>query len=207
MMANIFYKEGNTKYPTILMLHGTGGNETDLVQVADIISPESPKLGIRGRHIEGGMTRYFLHDENGGFDKESLDTETDWLMEEAVNQLKERNLDPENTVILGFSNGANVAAYGWQKGNNPFKAGILMHPMSLFNIDNAVDNENIKVWISYGHGDFIVSEDNFEMLKENLTEAGCDISIFNHSYGHQLTQEELGAAKDWFNRNILKGEE
>lgn len=199
--AYIFFKEGKPGYAPILMLHGTGGGEEDLVNIADFLSPNSPKLGIRGRLIENGRTRYFNHTEDGGFDLDSLDSETDWLLETIKETFAEHHLDPTQAIVVGYSNGANIAAYSWLNGKDtPFRTAILFHPMLLTDATITRGLDDIKVWDSYGANDQIVSPQSFFALNSSLKVAGAQVTSFQHQSAHKITDEELTSAKKWINQ-------
>lgn len=192
-----FYQPGNSELPTILMLHGTGGDEKDLLQIADFIAPKNPKLGVRGRLVEQGMTRYFNHLANGSFDLESLSSETDLLLAEIQRLANEYHLAYDKMLVLGFSNGANVALYAMLNNLTPIKTGIFMHPMILSN--EAADNADIgQVWLSHGILDPIVPERIFGLLQEKLTQAHAEVTVFEHNKSHEVTMPEIEDAKKWF---------
>ncbi|KIS02978.1 alpha/beta hydrolase [Paucilactobacillus wasatchensis] len=194
---NHFYQPGDAGLPTILMLHGTGGDEEDLLPIADFIAPKNSKLGIRGQLVEQGMTRYFKHLPNGGFDLESLATETDLLVTEIKRLAQEYQLDYDKMIVLGFSNGANVALYAMLHDLVPFKSGIFMHPMLLTDAEVAGASLG-SVWISHGILDPIVPERIFNLLQQRLKEAHADVTVFEHEKSHEVTMPEIQAAKKWF---------
>ncbi|SFH92765.1 alpha/beta hydrolase [Pisciglobus halotolerans] len=104
------FKEGNPTKPVFLLLHGTGGNEYDLLPVAEFIDPEASILSVRGNILENGMPRFFKRLAEGVFDEEDLIKETKQLYD-FINQAAEKyHFDRKKVIALGYSNGANIAA-------------------------------------------------------------------------------------------------
>ncbi|WPC19117.1 dienelactone hydrolase family protein [Pediococcus inopinatus] len=200
--AHVFFKSGDPAVAPILMLHGTGGDEEDLSKIASYLSPSSPQLGIRGHLIENGQTRYFNHTEDGGFDLESLDSETDWLLEAIDTYSEQYHLNQEKMIVVGYSNGANVAAYAWLAKHPLFKKSVLFHPMVLTQVTTLPDLSNVSLWASHGAQDPIVSKTNFDELMQTLDTAHADISIFEHEQSHNINEPELVSAKAWVTAHL-----
>ncbi|MFD1464889.1 alpha/beta hydrolase [Lapidilactobacillus mulanensis] len=200
--AHVFYKPGKNDAPPILMLHGTGGDEQDLSGLATFIAPDSAQLGIRGRLLENGQTRYFAHTATGGFDLDSLEHETDWLLATVDHYAQQYQLDPAQMIVLGYSNGANVAAYAWLEKQPQFKKGILFHPMLLKTPAKAQALKAVQIWSSHGTNDPIVSQANFESLVGHLQNAQAEVTVFNHEQSHNINQDELNSAKNWFAQQL-----
>lgn len=188
---------GKTNLAPILMLHGTGGDESDLLPIATFLFPEHPKLGIRGRIDENGSNRYFIRHKDGTFDLDNLAQETTWLLHAIEIETARYQLDASQLIVLGFSNGANIAAYAWLNQPTSFKTAVLLHPMMITPPKQAVNLEHHRAFATYGDLDPIVAEDNFDQLTQQLTDAHADIKIFKHHQSHHLTQTELMAAQAW----------
>ncbi|AMV61965.1 Carboxylesterase [Pediococcus damnosus] len=184
------------------MLHGTGGDEQDLSKIASYLLPTSPQLGIRGRLIENGQTRYFNHTADGSFDLNSLNSETDWLLETIDTYTEQYHLDQEKMIVVGYSNGANVAAYAWLTKRPRFKKAVLFHPMLLTPTVDLPDLSKISIWGSHGEQDPIVSKTNFDELMQSLTGTHADVSIFEHEQSHNINEPELVSAKAWVTAHI-----
>lgn len=201
--ANYFFEKGEDNEHPILMLHGTGGTEKDLVPLARLVNPNATLLGIRGRLVENGQTRYFNHTPTGGFDLESLSSETDWLLEQLDLLAKEKDIDVAKLTVLGYSNGANVVIYAMLEKYVQLKNALLFHPMALKESPKIPRLPENKVWLSHGDRDPIVSADNFEFLVGEINAAGMDYTIFNHQQSHNINRDEMVAAKQWYNQRIL----
>lgn len=196
------YKEGsNVKGKTLLLLHGTGGTENDLLQLATIIDPEANVLSVRGNTLENGMPRFFRRLAEGVFDIEDLifrTTELNQFLDEAATKY---GFDRTNIVAVGYSNGANIAASLLFHFKDALAGAILHHPMvprrgmELPNLDGK------KVFITAGTNDPICPPFESEDLMELLTGAGAEVVIYWEDRGHQLTMTEVQAAAAWY-KNI-----
>lgn len=188
---------GKTSLAPILMLHGTGGDESDLLPIATFLFPEHPKLGIRGRVIQDGSNRYFIRRKDGSFDLDNLNQETDWLLDAIQQETARYQLDVRQLIVLGFSNGANIAAYAWLNRSTPFKTAVLLHPMMITPPEHPADLPGYRVFTTFGDLDPIVSETNFDQLTQQLKAAHAATEVFKNHQSHHLTQTELMAAQAW----------
>lgn len=191
---------GKTSLAPVLMLHGTGGDESDLLPIATFLFPEHPKLGIRGRIIQNGSNRYFIRRKDGSFDLDNLNQETDWLLAAVQQETARYQLDVRQLIVLGFSNGANIAAYAWLNRSTPFKTAVLLHPMMITPPKHPTDLTGYQAFTTYGDVDPIVSEANFDQLTQQLAVAHATTKVFKNHQSHRLTQSELMAVQDWINK-------
>src|SRR5579875_3469033 len=95
---------------TFLLLHGTGGNEEDLLPLGQFLAPDAAMLGVRGKVLEGGMPRYFQRLSEGVFDEDDLIFRTHELARFIEEATKMYMLNPKRIIAIGYSNGANIAA-------------------------------------------------------------------------------------------------
>jgi len=197
MAVNYEYIEGNPDASPLLLLHGTGGSEKDLLPIGRFLAPDSSLLSIRGRVVEDGQNRYFKHTADGGFDLDNLQQETDWLFDTLNDLCQKFNIDYQRFVVVGYSNGANVAARALLTRPDTFHTGVLFHPMALATGDATQDLTNVKLWLSHGDTDPIVSEQNFDILTSDLKAQHADLSIFRHEQSHNLNEAELSSARTW----------
>ena len=109
-MKHIFKQGADKSKPTILLLHGTGGTEQDLLPLAELIDPEASVLSVRGNVLENGMPRFFRRLAEGVFDEEDLIFRTNELHSFLNEAAEEHGFDRANIVAVGYSNGANIAA-------------------------------------------------------------------------------------------------
>lgn len=201
-MKHIFRKGSDSSKPTLLLLHGTGGTEQDLLPLADIIDSTASVLSVRGNVSENGMPRFFKRLAEGIFDEEDLILRTKELndfLDEAAN---EYSFDRDNVVAIGYSNGANIAGSLLFHYQNSLKAAILHHPMVPRRGIELPDLTNISVFISAGHNDPLCTEQESIDLEELFTKNGADVSVHWENNGHQLTRTEVDAAKEWYDKKI-----
>ena len=199
-MQHIFMNGTNDK--TLLLLHGTGGTEHDLINLAKEIDPEANILSVRGNVLENGMPRFFRRLAEGVFDMEDLLFRTkelyDFIDEAAVKYSFNRQL----VIGVGYSNGANIAGSLLFHYKDALKGAILHHPM-VPNREAIIPNlTGVDVWIGAGTNDFMCPPQESEQLEAMLQEHGANVTTSWFNYGHQLTMQEVQAAKDWY-QNIF----
>lgn len=197
-MKHIFRQGSNQTKPTLLLLHGTGGTEQDLLPLANMIDDEASVLSVRGNVSENGMPRFFRRLAEGVFDEEDLIFRTKELKEFLDDSSKEYGFDRNNVIAIGYSNGANIAGSLLFHYENVLKAAILHHPMVPRRGIELPDLTDSKVFISAGHNDPLCTEQESIDLKSLLENKGAKVSIHWENNGHQLTQTEVLAAKDWY---------
>src|SRR5699024_4622962 len=127
-MKHIFKKGNDSSKPTLLLLHGTGGTEKDLLPLAEKIDQEAHVLSVRGNVLENGVPRFFRRLAEGVFDEEDLIFQTKELNGFLDKAAKENNFDRHNIIAIGYSNGANMAASLLFHYQNALRGAILHHP-------------------------------------------------------------------------------
>ncbi|WP_028775869.1 alpha/beta hydrolase [Shimazuella kribbensis] len=197
------YNQGSDKLsPVLLLLHGTGGTERDLLPLAEVVSPTSSVLSVRGNILENGMPRFFKRLSEGVFDEEDLIFRTKELEVFLDNAANEYHFDRHNVIAIGYSNGANIAASMLFHSQHTLKAAILHHPMVPLRNKELPDLSGKKIFIGAGTNDPICSPQETNELERMLASAGASVSINLESFGHQLTSSEVEAAKVWFHNNF-----
>lgn len=184
--------------PTLLALHGTGGDENDLVPLARMVSADSAVLSPRGRVLEHGMPRFFRRLAEGVFDLPDLRVRTDELADFLASAAKQYGFDPSRIVALGYSNGANIAASLLLARPGTLAGAILLRPMVPFEPATLPPLAGTKVLISAGRQDPIVPPAHPERLGELLRRAGADVTISWFDAGHALLPREMEGATRWF---------
>ncbi|MCY9657793.1 alpha/beta hydrolase [Paenibacillus chondroitinus] len=201
-MRHIFQQGTDVTAPVLVLLHGTGGTERDLLPLAQAISPASSVLSIRGNVLENGMPRFFRRLAEGIFDEEDLIFRTkelnDFLDEAAV----EHGFDRRNMVAIGYSNGANIAGSLLFHYPDALRGAILHHPMVPRRGIQLPDLTDTPIFIGAGRNDPICSPEETEELQKLLGEAGAEIEVHWENAGHQLTRSEVDAAGTWFKANL-----
>lgn len=196
-MQHIFQK-GSVNKPVFLLLHGTGGTEHSLLALADMIDPQAAVLSVRGNVLENGMPRFFRRLAEGIFDEKDLVFRTEELnhfLNEAAEQYR---FDRQNIIAIGYSNGANIAASLLYHYENALKGAILHHPMVPRRGIPLPNLEGTSVFIAAGTNDPICPQQEAIDLEQALTAAKADVVIHWENHGHQLTQTEVLAAKQWY---------
>ncbi|WP_391118024.1 alpha/beta hydrolase [Psychrobacillus sp. L3] len=197
-MKHVFYKGTESKRPTLLLLHGTGGNEHDLVGLGKEIDSSANILSVRGNVLENGMPRFFKRLAEGVFDMEDLKFRTEELRKFIDETAENYEFDRDNVVAIGYSNGANIAANLLFEYENVLKGAILHHPMVPRHDVELPSLLGAPIFIGAGKNDFMCPVTESEDLRDMLKGAGAEVELFWHAYGHQLTQDEVQAAKDWY---------
>lgn len=183
---------------TLLLLHGTGGNETDLIPIARMLEITNASiLSPRGKVIENGMPRYFRRLAEGIFDIEDLKFRTNELADFVQNASKTYALDLNRIVAIGYSNGANIAASTLLLRPEILSNAILFRPMIPL-VRNTLPNlSSRRVLISAGLHDPIVANYQTKDLFDLLEKVGAEVSIQWQNSGHELTQRDIVAARKW----------
>ena len=204
MMRHIFEKGQNPTAPTLLLLHGTGGTEHDLINVGKMISVESSLLGVKGNVSEFGMARFFRRLSEGVFDEEDLIIRTKELNEFLDESAKAYQFDRNNIVAVGYSNGANIAASLLFHYQNALAGAVLFHPMVPRRGIELPDLSGTSVFIGAGENDPLVPLQETKELAELLKDANANVEVLFEQNGHQLSGYEVYAARDWFQEKFLR---
>lgn len=202
-MRHLFEKGTDDSAPTLVLLHGTGGSERDLVPLARMISPGSAVLSLRGNVLENGMPRFFRRLAEGVFDEEDLlfrTGEVNKFLDQAAEQY---GFDRRKLVAVGYSNGANIAASLLFHIQEAWAGAILHHPMVPRRGVVLPELSGLPVFIGAGKNDPICSPQETEELEGLLRGAGAHVTVHWERYGHQLTSTEAEAAADWFRGKFL----
>ena len=203
-MKHLFHKGTDPTKPTLLLLHGTGGNELDLLPLAGRIDDESSVLSVRGNILENGMPRFFRRLAEGVFDEEDLVFRTKELNEFLDEAAKTYGFDRDNIVAIGYSNGANIAASLLFHYQNALKGAILHHPMVPRRGMDLPDLSGKAVFIAAGTNDPICSPMESGELQSLLEKAHANVEMHWEDRGHQLTAQEVEAAAIWYRTLFIK---
>lgn len=195
-MQHVFIQGTNNR--TLLTLHGTGGTEHDLLGLAKEIDPEANILSVRGNVLENGMPRFFRRIADGVFDMEDLRFRTDELYNFVNEAAVEYGFNRANVVAIGYSNGANIAAAMMFYKEKALLGALLHHPMVPDREVKLPLLQGINVWIGAGTNDFMCPPQESEDLQVMLQAVGANVHVDWFKYGHQLTSQEVQAAKQWY---------
>ena len=197
-MNHVFHK--GTNHKTIILLHGTGGNEHDLINLGRYIDPHANLLGIRGNVLENGMPRFFKRISLGVFDEINLREETKNLRDFIEKAIIKYDLDPNHIHALGYSNGANILVSLLFLYPDIISKAMCLHAM--IPLRDVILNKNLKtkVLLTSGREDHMVSSYEVKELKEMLVNAKYEVDLYETEYGHQLTEMELDFVKKWYDK-------
>jgi len=182
---------------TLLLLHGTGGDESDLIPLGQALAPRAAMLSPRGRVLENGMPRFFHRLAEGVFDQIDLREQTDKLVQFIEGAAKAYHLRKDRIVAVGYSNGANIASSVLLTHPSLLAAAVLFRPMVPFSPSKTLDLRDAKVFIAAGNRDTIVSPQETSRLVEIFENSGAVVTTFWHNGGHELGQDDLDAAERW----------
>jgi predicted esterase len=183
---------------TLLLLHGTGGNEDDLLPLGRELDPNAGLLSPRGKILEGGrIPRFFRRLAEGVFDIEDLKFRTHELAGFVVNASRIYGFDARKVIAVGYSNGANIAASMLLLKPQTLSGAILFRAMVPLIPDNLPDLSSKRIFMSSGLRDPIATRQEAETLSGLLKQARAVVDLQWQNSGHELTQDDVHAAKQW----------
>jgi phospholipase/carboxylesterase len=187
---------------TLLLLHGTGGNEDDLIPLGRLIYPNANLLSPRGKVLEHGMPRFFKRLAEGVFDIEDLKFRTQELAKFVNEASLQYSFDLSKTIAVGFSNGANIAASLLLLYPQVIAGAVLFRPMIPIIPNNLPNLSEKKIVILSGQYDHIVSKKQAEDLFSLLKKTDTKVTIQWQESGHEITQDDVQIAKKWLSENF-----
>lgn len=182
---------------TLLLLHGTGGNEDDLVPLGRELVPHASILSPRGKVLENGMPRFFRRFAEGVFDLEDLKFRTNELVDFVTKASKEYKFNPETVVALGYSNGANIAVSMLLLRPESLAGAVLLRATLPFVPEKLPNLSGKSIFVSEGRYDQFVSSAQAEKLKQILQESGANVTFNIENHNHSLIEEEITKAKEF----------
>jgi predicted esterase len=185
---------------TLLLLHGTGGDEQDLIPLGQQLLPGAALLSPRGRVLEHGMPRFFRRLAEGVFDLDDLKLQTDALAQFIGSASQKYGLVDNKLIAIGYSNGANIAASLLLTHPKLLSGGVLFRPMVPFRPQLSPDLKDMPVLLAAARHDQIVRPQQTSELSGILAAAGARVTTHWHPGGHELGPDDVAAAKDWLSR-------
>ena len=185
---------------TLLLLHGTGGTEHDLVGIGKVIAPGASILSPRGRVLENGMPRYSRRLQEGVFDIEDLHNRTDELADWISAITAEKEIDDRPIVALGFSNGANIAGSLLLSRPGLLAGAMLLRPMVPFVPDELPLLNGARVLVGAGTNDHLIEPEETNRLVTLLQTCGALVDLYWQPGGHGLGQGDLDQIGAWFSQ-------
>lgn len=198
MSYTYIYEEKNKNHPTFVLLHGTGGQETDLLKVANWLDDSYNILAVRGDVEENGNLRFFRRNGHGNYDIEDLNQRGKALYQFIEKFARENALDISKVIPVGFSNGSNIAINMLLRDDSSFKKAILMAPMYPVELSEGLDLSDLTVFLSMGKQDPITPLSDSENVIDIFESRGAQVTK-HWTQGHQITQDVLKDAKNFIN--------
>lgn len=182
----------------LLLLHGTGGTEQDLLRLGRSLSPGSALLSPRGDVSEGGARRFFARISEGVFDPAEIERRTHALADFIAAATKHYRLDPARLTAVGFSNGANIAATLLLLRPESLGAAILLRAMVVLDRTPAPGSlAGKRVLLENGEHDPIIPADHPPRLAAMLQSGGAEVTALTHIASHALVPADVSAAQTW----------
>jgi len=187
---------------TLLVLHGTGGDESDLIPLARELTPTARLLSPRGKVLENGAPRFFKRLAMGVFDEADLKVQAADLAQFVKDAAKEYGFDADKVYAFGYSNGANIAAALMLLHPEVLAGGVLLKAMLPIEPEQLPNLRSKTVFIAAGTHDPWIPRAKVEALAERLEQAGASVELHWQQGGHELHPAELEAAKGWLAGHI-----
>jgi predicted esterase len=186
----------------LLLLHGTGGDENDLLPLGRTLLAGAGMLSPRGNVLERGAPRFFRRRAEGVFDQEDLSRRTEELATFIEAAAATYALERDGIVAVGFSNGANIAGSLLFRRPGLLRSAVLLSPMVPYEPDVLPDLSGTSVFLGAGRNDPIAPAAQVERLASLLREAGADVTVHWQQSGHTITKDELEAAQRWMAQRV-----
>ncbi|MFL5470311.1 MAG: alpha/beta hydrolase [Gemmatimonadaceae bacterium] len=183
---------------TLLVLHGTGGNENDLIGIGQAVAPGAAILSPRGNVLENGAPRFFRRLAEGVFDPKEVRSRAEELARFIRAAVVTYRLDASRVFALGYSNGANVASTVMLIEPGVLQGAVLFRPMLVYEPDENKDLSGSALLLSAGRMDPIVPTTSVERLVDLFQSAHADVTLKWQLAAHNLLPSEVREAADWF---------
>jgi predicted esterase len=190
--------------PVLLLLHGTGGNEHDLVPLAETLLARAGVLSPRGQVLERGMPRFFRRLAEGVFDIDDLKRRASDLADFVVSAAAKYGFSTNDLTAVGFSNGANIAGALLLLHPDALGGAVLFRGMVPLIPETLPKLPATAVLLSNGRTDPLVSSEETERLAALLRSAGADVTVAWQNAGHELTDRDVITAREWLAQHLSR---
>ncbi len=188
---------GGVQDRVLLLLHGTGGDENDMIPLGRDLDPTAALLSLRGNVSENGMPRFFRRFAEGVFDEEDVRRRANELADFIAQAASQYKFDPERLTAVGYSNGANIAAAVLLLRPGTLTSAILFRAMVPLTPATPPNLSGTRVLICSGTRDPIIPVPNVQQLEAMFRSAGTEVTLRFEEANHQLVFAEIEAAKKW----------
>ncbi len=192
---------------TLLLLHGTGGDESDLLPLGRGLDETAALLSPRGRVLENGAPRFFRRLAEGVFDEEDVIARAEELARFIEAAAQEHGREMHSVTAVGYSNGANIASAMMLLGLAKFAGALLFRPMVPLSNSPEANLGGERVLLCAGKFDPIATADQVKTLAELLRDRGADVGVVTQESGHELTRADIEAGRDWLASAVIAGQE
>jgi phospholipase/carboxylesterase len=189
--------EDSSSSETLVVLHGTGGDENDLIGIGQAIAPGAAIVSPRGNVLEKGAPRFFKRLAEGVFDPKEVRSRAEELARFIRGAVVTYRLDPTRVFALGYSNGANIASTVMLVEPGILQGAVLFRPMLVYEPSEKSDLAGSAVFISAGRIDSIVPVASVERLAELFESAHAEVTLKWQLAGHNLVPSEVREAAEW----------
>ena len=200
----IYQPSGIPDAYTLLLLHGTVGDENDLLPFANHFGDGINILSLRGNVSEAGMPRFFRRLGMGVFDEKDLKFRTEEMVAFIKQIAEQEKFNVEKVIALGYSNGANIAGSALLLYPDFFAGAILYRPMQPYKVvdENIKNNNHTPIFMSNGQADPTIDPADTQKLIATLKDAGFDVTNHSLPIGHQLARHDIQLSVQWYNKNF-----
>ena len=185
-----FFEKGSSPR-TLLLLHGTGADEFDLINLGKAIDPNASLLSPRGMFLEGGMNRFFERYPDGTFNESSIDTAQQELVEFLAAAVASYEIDPLQIFAVGFSNGANAAAAMLIRHPEVLTGAAMFGSTRPYKEVKTLDLTGKRIWLANGDQDSYAPVSTSEAWVNQMRESGADVTWLRHHGGHQISGDHV----------------
>ncbi len=194
---HIYHPPAAAGAPTLLLLHGTGGDQHDLLPLASVLAPNAGVLSPRGKVMERGMPRFFKRLAHGVFDLDDLRLRTRELADFIAAAAASYGLDAGTMVPVGFSNGANIAASLLLLHPGVVRRAVLFSAMLPIEPDVQPDLHGVAVYMTGGKRDTMIEPEQTQQLATRLQQAGANVTLMWKPGGHEISRDDVEGARTW----------
>lgn len=185
---------------TIVLLHGTGGNEVDLMPIAHRSAPRAALLGVRGRSNEEGSNRWFRRFGATGYDQADIRREAEAFAAFVEGAIGGYGIDADTLTFLGYSNGANLLAAFMQLRPGIVRRAVLLRSLQVLEIPPGVELSGTNVLMLNGRSDPFAG--GVPVLQDALQAGGAEVSSRDLAAGHELTDADATEMAGWLRQNL-----
>lgn len=197
---HVFEQATDSNAPTLLLLHGTGGDENDMLPLGRAVAPGAALLSPLGKVSENGAPRFFRRLAEGVFDQKDLAYRTDELAQFIADASQRYGIDRSRLFAVGFSNGANIAASLLLRHPEQLAGACLLRAMVPFVPQSAQHLERKPILLLEGIADSIVPRSNAAELASLFQTANADVRLEWMRAGHGITHDDVTTAKEWLSK-------